>query len=56
VIVDAILERYGVDRMQVSEEGIREGAILAASVAGPAWRDRLPFLAAGWEQRPPDPE
>ncbi len=28
VIVDAILERYGVDRLQVSEEGIREGAIL----------------------------
>ena len=56
VIVDAILERYAVDRLQVSEEGIREGAVLAASVAGPAWRDRLPFLVAGWEQRPEDDE
>ena len=34
VIVDAILERYGVDRLQVSEEGIREGAVLAAAAAG----------------------
>ena len=41
VIVDAILERYGVDRLQVSEEGIREGAVLAAASAGAAWRDRL---------------
>ena len=49
VIVDAILERYGVDRLQVSEEGIREGAVLAAASAGPAWRDRLPFLVTGWE-------
>ena len=30
VIVDAILRRYGVDSMRVSEAGIREGAILAA--------------------------
>ena len=50
VIVDAILERYGVDRLQVSEEGIREGAVLAAAVAGAAWRDRLPLLVAGWDE------
>ncbi len=50
VIVDAILERYGVDRLQVSEEGIREGAVLAAAVAGGAWRDRLPILVAGWDE------
>ena len=50
VIVDAILERYGVDRLQVSEEGIREGAVLAAAAAGPAWRDRLPRLVAGWDE------
>ena len=56
VIVDAILERYGVDRLQVSEEGIREGAILAASAAGAAWRDRLPFLVAGWDQHSHRPE
>ena len=48
VIVDAILRRYGVDSMRVSEAGIREGAILARAHAGPAWRDRLPDLAHGW--------
>ena len=53
VIVDAILERYGVDRLQVSEEGIREGAVLAAATAGAAWRDRLRFLVAGWDDQPP---
>jgi exopolyphosphatase/pppGpp-phosphohydrolase len=50
VIVDAILERYGVDRLQVSEEGIREGAVLAGAVAGAAWRDRLPVLVGGWDE------
>jgi exopolyphosphatase/guanosine-5'-triphosphate,3'-diphosphate pyrophosphatase len=50
VIVDTILERYGAERIRVSEEGIREGAILAAAVAGHAWRDRLEELAAGWDR------
>ncbi len=49
VIVDAILDRYGVDRLRVSEASIREGAILVAAIAGNAWRDRLPALAEGWE-------
>jgi len=48
VIVDAVLERYGVDHLRVVEEGIREGAVLAAAIAGPAWRDRLPELVRGW--------
>jgi exopolyphosphatase / guanosine-5'-triphosphate,3'-diphosphate pyrophosphatase len=48
VIVDAILRRYGVDSLRVSEAGIREGAILAETHAGPAWRDRLAELALGW--------
>jgi exopolyphosphatase/pppGpp-phosphohydrolase len=48
VIVDAILRRYGLDSMRVSEAGIREGAILAEAHAGSAWRDRLPQLAHGW--------
>ena len=53
VIVDAILERYGVDRLQVSEEGIREGAVLAAAAAGAAWRDRLrSWSRAGTRSRP----
>ena len=48
VIVAALMRRYGVDRVRVSEEGMREGAILAAQHAGRAWRDRLPELAHGW--------
>jgi hypothetical protein len=55
VIVDAILERYGVDRLEVSEEGIREGAVLAAAAAGSAWRDRLPALVVGWGEAVPAP-
>jgi exopolyphosphatase/guanosine-5'-triphosphate,3'-diphosphate pyrophosphatase len=48
VIVEALMRHYGVDRVRVSEEGMREGAILAAHHAGRAWRDRLPELAHGW--------
>jgi exopolyphosphatase/guanosine-5'-triphosphate,3'-diphosphate pyrophosphatase len=48
VILDAILERYGVSSLRVSEAGIREGTILAVNHAGVAWRDRLPQLAQGW--------
>jgi exopolyphosphatase/pppGpp-phosphohydrolase len=47
-IVDAVLERYRVDAIRVSEAGLREGAILAIDHAGPAWRDRLADLAHGW--------
>jgi exopolyphosphatase / guanosine-5'-triphosphate,3'-diphosphate pyrophosphatase len=47
-IVDAILERYGVDRMRVSDASLREGAILAVHHAGASWRDRLRDLAHGW--------
>ena len=50
IIVDAILERYGADRLRVSEEGIREGLALAVATAGAAWRDRLPSLARGWRE------
>jgi len=48
VIVDAILERYGADRLRVSDASLREGAVLAAARAGVAWRDRLHDLAHGW--------
>jgi exopolyphosphatase/guanosine-5'-triphosphate,3'-diphosphate pyrophosphatase len=50
VIVDALMRRYGVERVRVSEAGMREGAILAAEHAGRAWRDRLPELAHGWRR------
>ena len=48
IIVDSILERYGADRLTVSEEGLREGLSLAVEAAGSAWRDRLPALVRGW--------
>jgi exopolyphosphatase/guanosine-5'-triphosphate,3'-diphosphate pyrophosphatase len=47
-IVEAILERSGVDAMGVSRASLREGAILAVELAGPSWRDRLADLAHGW--------
>lgn len=48
VIVEAILDHYKADAIEVSDAGIRDGAILAAAHAGHAWRDRLPVLAHGW--------
>jgi exopolyphosphatase/guanosine-5'-triphosphate,3'-diphosphate pyrophosphatase len=47
-ILAAILERYGVPAVRVSDAGIREGTILAVAHAGPAWRDHLVDLAHGW--------
>jgi exopolyphosphatase/guanosine-5'-triphosphate,3'-diphosphate pyrophosphatase len=47
-ILAAILDRYEVAAVRVSEAGIREGAILAVAHAGPSWRDRLIELAHGW--------
>ena len=54
LIVDAILERFGADRLRVSDEGIRSGLLIATTAAGGAWRDRLPRLAGGWESSPLD--
>jgi exopolyphosphatase/pppGpp-phosphohydrolase len=48
VIVEALMRRYEVDSVRVSEAGIREGAVLAADHAGRAWRDHLATLAHGW--------
>lgn len=48
VIVDAILEHFGLEQMRVSDASLREGAIEAVDHAGPAWRDRLAELARGW--------
>ncbi len=50
VIVDALMRRYAIDRVRVSDAGMREGAILVANHAGAAWRDRLPELAHGWRR------
>jgi exopolyphosphatase/guanosine-5'-triphosphate,3'-diphosphate pyrophosphatase len=48
VILDAILEHYGVDWLRVSDAGVREGTVLAVAHAGSTWRDHLPDLAHGW--------
>lgn len=56
IIADAVLERYGLDRLRVVDEGIREGAVLAAAAAGAGWRDRLPALVRGWQDEGPRPE
>lgn len=50
VIVDALMRRYDVEAVRVTDAGLREGAILVADHAGRAWRDRLPELAHGWRQ------
>ena len=47
-LLEAILARYGVPRATASEDGIREGTVLALARAGAAWRDRLEALAHGW--------
>jgi exopolyphosphatase/guanosine-5'-triphosphate,3'-diphosphate pyrophosphatase len=47
-ILEALLDRYELSELIVSEAGIREGAILAVAHAGSAWRDQLPWLAHGW--------
>lgn len=50
VIMDALMRRYGVEQVRISDDGMREGAILVVEHAGPAWRDRLPELAHGWRR------
>jgi exopolyphosphatase/guanosine-5'-triphosphate,3'-diphosphate pyrophosphatase len=50
VIVDALMRRYGVDRVRVSTASLREGAVFVVDHAGRAWRDRLPELARGWRR------
>ena len=47
-LLEAILTRYGLAAATASEDGIREGTVLALSRAGAAWRDRLEPLAHGW--------
>ena len=47
-IVRAVAERFGAVELIVVDSGIREGALIAADRAGPAWRDQLAALAHGW--------
>lgn len=52
-IVDALLERLGLDEGTVSEASLREGAILAAARLGDDWPARLGELLG--EDQPPQP-
>lgn len=47
-ILTALLERYGLELLLVSDVGIREGTVLATLHDPIGWRDRLPKLARGW--------
>jgi exopolyphosphatase/guanosine-5'-triphosphate,3'-diphosphate pyrophosphatase len=47
-IMEVVMRRTGVESIRVADAGIREGAIIAADRAGPAWRERLEELAHGW--------
>jgi exopolyphosphatase / guanosine-5'-triphosphate,3'-diphosphate pyrophosphatase len=47
-LLEALIERYGVERVTAVEEGLREGVVLALARAGWGWRDRLDALAHGW--------
>ena len=47
-ILEAILERYGRDRIRVVDTGVREGAVLAATRGGATWRADLETIARGW--------
>ena len=48
-ILEALLDRYAVERVTAVEEGIREGVVIALARAGAGWRDRLEALAHGME-------
>ena len=52
-IVGALFERYGVERIRVSNASIRDGAILAIVHAGSTWRTHLEWLAHGWSRDAP---
>ena len=47
-IVASLAARYGIDRIRVSELGIREGLIRAVLRDGPSWRDRLGRVPREW--------
>ncbi len=48
-ILEALLAASGADAIRVSDDGMREGAVIAAARAPRSWRDRLPRLVAGWD-------
>jgi len=47
-LLEALLERYELERATAVEAGLREGVVLGLARAGDGWRDRLDALAHGW--------
>ena len=43
-ILEATMDRFGVNAIEVCDAGLREGVVLALARAGIGWRDRLPAL------------
>ncbi len=50
-LLEAMMERFDVARVEVSEASVREGVVLALAHSGAGWRDQLPALAHGWGRR-----
>jgi len=48
-ILEAVLATSGAEAIRVSDDGMREGAVIAAARVPRSWRDRLPRLVAGWD-------
>ncbi len=46
-IVEALMDRYRIDRIDATEASIRDGLVLALVRDGPAWRDRLGAIVRG---------
>jgi exopolyphosphatase/pppGpp-phosphohydrolase len=46
-LVEATMTRYGLERLEVSDASLREGAVLAVERAGDAWLERLPEMVTG---------
>ncbi len=47
VIVEALMDRYRIERIDATEASIRDGLVLALVRDGPAWRDRLGAIVRG---------
>lgn len=46
-IVDALIERFGLDTADASDASLRDGAIIAAATYGDAWTDLMEELVGG---------
>ncbi|MEO7118751.1 MAG: hypothetical protein ABIZ34_07250 [Candidatus Limnocylindrales bacterium] len=51
-LAEAVLLRYDLERLEVSDASLREGAIIAGWLAGDAWQERLADLVARVEPHP----